>query len=161
MGRSADGRWKKHVLAHLDHLRPAVRAEAASAAGELEIAAARRPLIKLLDDHDTDVRLAAIWALSQVGGEGVRERLERLLERSEDDDEIDLIESALDNLALAEESIGFKLFDVEEADLDDEDALIVEEDDLGDEEDDDLRIYLEDEDEDEEDDDADDEDDLD
>ncbi len=127
MGRSVDARWKKPVLDMLGHLRPTVRAEAASAAGELEIAAARRPLIKMLDDHDTDVRAAAIWALSQIGGEGVRSRLARLLAHTEEDDEVDLIQSALDNLSLTEEGLGFTLLDLDEPDLEDEEALIIEE----------------------------------
>ena len=127
MGRAVDARWKKPVLDMLDHLHPAVRAEAASAAGELGIAAARRPLIKMLDDHDADVRAAAIWALSQIGGEGVRSRLERLLAHTEEDDEVDLIQSALDNLSLTEEGLGFTLLDLDEPDLEDEEALIIEE----------------------------------
>ncbi|MBN2149390.1 MAG: HEAT repeat domain-containing protein [Anaerolineales bacterium] len=128
MGRSANAQWKPQVLAYLDHLRPVVRAEAASAAGELEIAAARSKLYEMLKDDDADVRMAAIWSLSQIGGEGVRPRLEQMLEQSEDDDEADLLEAALDNLSFTENGQSFNIFDLEETnELDEEDLVYIEE----------------------------------
>ena len=78
-------------------------AEAARAAGELEIKQTAQQLIELLDDADNKVRSASIWALSQIGGEGVRQSLERLLEQAEDYEDIDLLEAALDNLAFTED----------------------------------------------------------
>lgn len=146
MGRSADSRWNKPVMAKLDHPQPAVRAEAVSAAGELEISSARSSIVKLLEDHDIDVRMAAIWALSQIGGEGVRTRLERRLKQADNDAETDMISAALDNLVINEGDFGFSLIDVDEVDLEDEDDLVIEEipeDDIDDDDDD------EDEDEDE------------
>ncbi len=103
MGRSANTRWNPQVLKMLDHKRPPVRAEAAGAAGELEIKAAVPRLIELLEDVDPDVRMASIWALSQIGGEGVRQALEDLLEETEDDDEANQIDNALENLDFTEE----------------------------------------------------------
>jgi HEAT repeat protein len=121
MGRSADTRWRSQVLARLDDSRPAVRAEAAGAAGELEIKEAVKPLLKLLRDEDDDVRAAAIWSLSQIGGERVAEALEALLEKTEDEDEAELIEDALDNLAFTVDMRNFALLDLpdDEVDLDD------------------------------------------
>jgi HEAT repeat protein len=110
MGRSADDRWAETVLAALDHKYPILRAEAARAAGELEIPTAVSRLIELIEDSDDDVRQAAIWSLSQIGGEGVREALEKIWEQSEDEDEIDLLENALDNLAFTEGMPPFNLF---------------------------------------------------
>jgi HEAT repeat protein len=123
MGRSADPRWKPQVLARLDDSRTPVRAEAVVAAGELELKEATRPLLKLLRDDDVDVRAAAIWSLSQIGGEHVAEALEAMLEKTEDDDEAELLEDALDNLAFTEDMRNFALLDIpeDEIDLDDED----------------------------------------
>lgn len=113
MGRSADSRWQRHVMSKLDHLAPDIRAEAARAAGELEIHKARRRLLKLLDDPDERVREAVIWSLSQIGGEGVHEALEALYEETEDDHLAELIEASFDNLAFTEDMILSDLMDIE------------------------------------------------
>jgi HEAT repeat protein len=114
MGRSANPRWNRLVLKMLTHKRPTVRAEAASAAGDLEIKAAVPILLELLEDVDPDVRLASIWALSQVGGEGVRSALENMLEETVDDDEADQIEKALENLDFTEEMRNLALLEIPE-----------------------------------------------
>ena len=114
MGRSANPRWNRLVLKMLTHKRPTVRAEAASAAGDLEIKAAVPILLELLEDVDPDVRLASIWALSQVGGEGVRSVLENMLEETVDDDEADQIEKALENLDFTEEMRNLALLEIPE-----------------------------------------------
>jgi HEAT repeat protein len=103
MGRSANEYWNNRVLTMLSHSLPDIQAEAASAAGELGIKEAVPNLFELLDDSDIDVRMAAIWSLSQIGGEGVGEALEERLDQAEDEDEADFIESALDNLAFTED----------------------------------------------------------
>jgi HEAT repeat protein len=134
MGRSADARWKSQVLARLDDSRPGVRAEAAGAAGELELQEATKPLLKLLRDDDDDVRAAAIWSLSQIGGDRVAEALEVLLENNGDEDEVELLEDALDNLAFTVDMRNFALLDItdDEADMDndidDEDIADADED---------------------------------
>ncbi len=133
MGRSCDVRWKSQVLARLDDTRQLVVAEAAAAAGELELQEAKKPLLKLLRDDDVDVRAAAIWSLSQIGGERVAEALEALLEKTEDEDETELLEDALDNLTFTEDMRNFALLDIpddkddmenddDEADIEDADA---------------------------------------
>jgi HEAT repeat protein len=114
MGRSANSRWNAQVLKMLDHEHPPVRAEAASAAGELEIKASVPKLIELIDDHDADVRMASIWALSQIGGVGVRAALENLLDSTEDDDEANQIDNALENLDFTEEMQDLALFEIPE-----------------------------------------------
>jgi HEAT repeat protein len=122
MGRSANSRWEKRVLPMLENSSPTVRTEAARAAGELELAAARKPLMELLQDPDEDVRMAAIWSLSQVGGQGVREILEALQEETDDDDEAEYLENALDNLAFTEDMGLFSMFNLsdDETGADDE-----------------------------------------
>jgi HEAT repeat protein len=98
----------------LTHTQPGIRAEAASAAGELEIKSARPLLLELLEDSDIDVRMAAIWALSQVGGKGVRRTLEKLLETTDDDEEADQIDKALENLDFTEEMAELALLEIPE-----------------------------------------------
>jgi HEAT repeat protein len=142
MGRSSNKRWKDQVLERLEDRRPDVRAEAAAAAGELAIKSAVRRLSALLDDTDDEVRAAAIWSLSEIGGAGVRGRLAALLEETEDDDEVDLLESALDNLAFTEDFKTFSILELSEEDeleddLDDEGFLEEDFDDFEGDEDDD------------------------
>ena len=120
MGRSANERWSPQVLSMLDSKMPAIRLEAARAAGELEIRQALPRLHELLDDQDEDTRLACIWSLSQIGGEGVRETLEQLYGESEDEDEQAFLEEALDNLEYTEEIRLMPLFDFPEEEPDDD-----------------------------------------
>jgi HEAT repeat protein len=114
MGRSGNSRWRPHILDMLEHLIPAVRAEAATAAGELEISEAVSQLLEFLDDSEQVVRHSAIWALSQIGGEGVRETLILLMETTEDEAEAELIEAALDNLSFTEDMNLFTMMDYDE-----------------------------------------------
>jgi len=114
MGRSCDERWRKQVLAQLRAPDEDVRSEAINAAGELELESARPVLLDLLADEDEpEVRHELIWALSKIGGEGVRAKLEELQELEEKDEEGDFIEEALDVLTLTEEMATFSLFDVD------------------------------------------------
>ncbi len=110
MGRSAHEGWKDMVLEKLESKLPGVRTEAVRSAGELEIPEAVPSLIEMLDDPSDDVRQACIWSLSQIGGEGVREALENLFEETEDEEEAEYIDTALDNLAFTEETELFALF---------------------------------------------------
>jgi len=130
MGRSADRRWSDDVILMLEDRTPAIRAEAARAAGELEIRETVLQLIELLDDIDDDVRSASIWSLSQIGGEGVRQSLEWLLDQAEDYGEINLLEAALDNLAFTEDLELHSLFNFpgEEFDGDISDLGVLEAD---------------------------------
>ncbi len=114
MGRSANSRWNNQVVKMLTHQQPSVRAEAAGAAGELEIKAAVPQLLELLEDVDLDVRMASIWSLSQIGGQGVRARLEAMLETTDFDDEAEQIENALENLDFTEEMQSLSLLEIPE-----------------------------------------------
>jgi HEAT repeat protein len=118
MGRSAGTEWQPEVMSMLQSNMPALRMEAARAAGELELADAIPQLLELLDDTDENTRQASIWSLSQIGGEGVQEALESLYEKAEDEDELELLESALDNLTFTQ---GVKLMPLFEL-PDEEDA---------------------------------------
>jgi HEAT repeats/PBS lyase HEAT-like repeat len=68
---------------------PAVRAEAAGALGSLDSLGSLRPLVCALDDRFRCVRLAAAWALDDLGDAGIfharaADRLERLLDGEDD-----------------------------------------------------------------------------
>jgi HEAT repeat protein len=130
MGRSNDERWKKQVLSKLHDPDNDIRSEAIHAAGELELASAHSILLDLLEDEeDLELRREIIWAISKIGGEGVRDRLEELLDAETDDEEADFIEEAMDNLTFTEDMAQFSLFDLDsgaglhEEELNEEDGL--------------------------------------
>jgi HEAT repeat protein len=129
MGRSANRTWNSSVISKLTSDVPEVLVEAVRAAGELEIREAVPRLMDLLSVEDADVRWAAIWSLSQIGGEGVRERLETLYDETDDDEEADFIDSALENLDFTEDVSLFDLMDVEDEDEDEDIYLDEPEDD--------------------------------
>jgi HEAT repeat protein len=131
MGRTVDTRWQEDVLSMLDNKVPILRAEAARAAGELELTKAVPELVELSRDADEDVRMAAIWSLSQIGGDKARRTLEILRRESRDDEEADFLDTALDNLAFTDGLQPFSILDYPEnqaeSDLYD---LLMDEDDL-------------------------------
>jgi HEAT repeat protein len=133
MGRSADDRWAPLVIDRLKDSNLEISREAARAAGELELGDALPGLVDLLQEEDAELRLAAAWALSQIGGEGVEDALEELLERTEDEDEVDLIEDALENLTLTHEMSDLSILDFSAEDL--EDLVNPEQPDQGEDED--------------------------
>lgn len=83
---------------------------------------AREPLLEMLQNaelEEDDTRLAAIWSLSQLGGSEIAELLEAMMEKSEDDEEIEFISEALDNLEFNNEIAELDLLNIEEQDIDD------------------------------------------
>lgn len=80
IGHNLDERWLPVIQAELGSGTAALRYEAARAAGEFsEAAASLVPgLLKLVEDEDTEVATAAVWALGQIGGRAARQMLERL-----------------------------------------------------------------------------------
>jgi HEAT repeat protein len=120
MGRSADSDWSRSIKKHLTHSDAAVREEAVRAAGELELKEMRGVLLGILEDEsDEDVRTAAIWSLSQIGGEGIREAFTELMETADDDEFIEFMENALDNLNFTDELAKFDLLDINGEDPED------------------------------------------
>jgi HEAT repeat protein len=119
MGRSADDRWGAVIMERLHDPNQIISREAARAAGELELSEALPALVELLQEEDSEIRLAALWSLSQIGGNGVEDALEDLLERTEDEDEIDLIENAIENLAFTHEMGDLGMLDFSPDDLQD------------------------------------------
>ncbi|HWQ83667.1 MAG TPA: HEAT repeat domain-containing protein [Anaerolineales bacterium] len=121
MGRSASEIWLPQVLESLESILPQIRAEAARAAGEIDAHVAVERLIELLDDPDEDVMTAAIWSLSQLGGEGVGDALAKVFKRTDDDELAEWIDSAMENLAFTEGVQAFEMLDLAEDELDDDD----------------------------------------
>jgi hypothetical protein len=120
MGRSMDSCWEMNILSMLNDTLPVLREKAARAAGEIEIKDAVPTLIELADDSEEIVRSAAIWSLSEIGGESARQTIEKLFREAEDDREADLLESALDNITFTDGLQPFSLVDYPEESLDDE-----------------------------------------
>ncbi len=127
MGRSADTYWRNTVLLELDNKRPAIRYEAARAAGELEIKAAVPRLIELIDDDDAEVREASITALGRIGGPQARQALLRCLE-SDNEAIQDAADSALEELEFTEGGGDIPLLSWDDEDTEDE-TLYLDEDD--------------------------------
>lgn len=119
MGRSYDQkRWAESVLKMFAHPDMIVRYEAIRAAGELELKPAREALFDLLEEgtDNDEIYFAAIWALSKIGGQGVRNLIEMNLEEAVDADEIQLLEEALENLDFTEQVNSFDMMVVDEDD---------------------------------------------
>jgi HEAT repeat protein len=114
IGRTADNQWEEHIMEHLEDPDHEIRLQAIHAAGGVGLSAARGPLLKLLSlKADVEYRKEAIWALSQIGGEGVLEAFTRLQALSDDDEELNLLEEAVDTLNFINEAGLYQLLEVE------------------------------------------------
>ncbi|MBI9046849.1 MAG: HEAT repeat domain-containing protein [Anaerolineaceae bacterium] len=117
MGKSADPRWHDQVLEMIYHHSESIRFEAIRAAGELELRKARSILMGFLDEPDNfdeDTISAIIWSLSQIGGEGVSELLNSIMEDIDDVEQEEFILNAIENLVLTEGFYDFNMFDIDE-----------------------------------------------
>ena len=130
MGRSHDERWLEDVVGKLLDDDPRIKFAAVEAAGELNIQDAGPILLKMLEDEeeDDDVIAAAIWSLSQIGGDDARVYLLHLIEQTDDETLTEYLEEALENLDFIEELNKFDLLLLDEdADLEDVKTLDEEE----------------------------------
>ena len=110
MGRHAHPRWAKFILAELGSHEPAMRYEAALAAGEMGLKNAVPPLIRALDDADGHVREAAVLALGKIGGAPARRALEALV-RGDDEHLAQAADDALAELNFNSEKIDDAMLD--------------------------------------------------
>jgi HEAT repeat protein len=119
MGRSQDSRWNDDVISMLLDEEPVIKFAAVEAAGQLSIEAAVPILLQILDDEEEEeqVAAAAIWSLSQIGGEDARTYLVALIEQNEDEDLVEFLEDALENLNFTDELNNFDLLTLDEDDL--------------------------------------------
>jgi HEAT repeat protein len=111
IARSANDEWRPHVRAHLNHPSPLIRLAAVRAAGELELLDTVPDLIELIEDANDEVRRAAIWSLGQLGGDVAKQVLGDLLDSSEESQEAQLVQDALDNLAFVDGTRDLLMFD--------------------------------------------------
>ena len=124
MGRSSDPRWAEYVLRMISSQERRIRLAAVQAAGELELKAARPLLLELLEDEFDDAIMgAAIWSLSQIGGEDVRVYLQNLLDNLEDESQAAFLEEALDNLTFTEDMSSFDMLSLDADDLEELDDV--------------------------------------
>jgi HEAT repeat protein len=126
MGRSHDERWNENVMNKLLDEDTPVKFAAVEAAGQLVIEEAVPILLQILDDEEEpeEVATAAIWALSQIGGDDARTYLMALIDQTEDEDLVEFLEDALENLNFTEEFNEFELLTLDE----DEDDKLDEDD---------------------------------
>ena len=113
ISRSANNIWGKVVLEKLSDLDPDIQIEAIKAAGALQIESAKEQIIEIMDSSSPDEELhtQAIWALSKIGGNDIKDLFEKMIEESDDEEEIDILEMAMDNQHLSSEIPIFGLFD--------------------------------------------------
>jgi len=112
MGRSANHQWIPHIIENLSHEEPLIRLEAAQSAGLLNAQETVSHLLQMVDDPEEDVKMAAIWALSEVGGLDARAAIEGLIKNSRDDHLIEFLEDALENIDFNEVNIDFDMLDI-------------------------------------------------
>lgn len=84
MGRSCDSRWVPFLLKELKSDEPAMRYEAANAAGELGKMEFVPSLASLIGDEDYQVQIAAIQGLGRIGGRQARRILQAQVDAAED-----------------------------------------------------------------------------
>jgi HEAT repeat protein len=117
-GRTANDQWLPQIIADLNHDSLPIRLEAVQAAGLLAAQPAVSHLLQLIDDPETEVRKAAIWALSEIGGLDARAAIEALARNTIEEDEAEFLEEALENLDYNEMGFDFRLLEMDEPDPD-------------------------------------------
>ena len=86
MGRSCNDTWLPVVIQEMENPAPEMRHAAAFAAGEIGDDDAIEPLKRMaIDDPDRDVQLAAVHALSEIGGPLSRVALKSVLYEGDDE----------------------------------------------------------------------------
>ncbi len=123
MGRSQDEeKWGDATISKLLDDDPRVRLAAVEAAGELNLRDAASAIMQILEeaDENDDLAMAAVWSLSQIGGEGARAFLVGMLENLEDENAREYLEDALENLDFNEDLTHFDLMEFDEDDDDEE-----------------------------------------
>ena len=114
MGRSANPVWRPEILQELHHPSPRIRAEAARAAGELELHDAAQLLVELLEDVSDEVIHVAIWSLGQLGGDAARTALTDIRASASDPETVKKADEALEHLAFLEGTPDLLIFDFDD-----------------------------------------------
>ena len=113
ISRSLDNKWEKVVFEKLSDLDPDIQIEAIKAAGELEIESAKELIIEYMESStpDEELHMQAIWALSKIGGNDIKNIFEDMIDESDDDEKTEILEMAMDNLDLTNGMPSFGLLD--------------------------------------------------
>lgn len=115
MGRSANPHWAAYIERNLEHDDTDIQFEAIQAAGRMFLESALPLLLTLTEDVESltqPIRMALAETLKNIGGEEGIQALNLLLEAAEDDEEADMIESAIEyaaftNAVKAPDMFGF------------------------------------------------------
>jgi HEAT repeat protein len=112
MGRSSNPDYRPLTRAEMLHVNPAIRREAARAAGELEDGDALPTLMELVDDPDADVRESAVLAMATIGGLEAKRAIETL-QSSDNEDTKALADGAMElyQMLHGEFDFNMELFD--------------------------------------------------
>ncbi len=137
MGRSCDDVWLPLIMDELSSEYPAMRYEAARAAGELELRPALPRLAEMAYEGDREIQEAAIWALGEIGGDAARSVLTDLAALADEtgDDELAAAIAEAQGAATLSGDEVLPLFDFSEYEDDDEHMHILRLDDLDDDDD--------------------------
>ncbi len=106
MGKTGEPAWLDLLVRELQNPNPPVRYEAANACGEMDDEEVAPHLIALLHDDDSQVQLAAVGALGEIGGSLAKKALVRCVKR-EDPVLEDAARNALENIRTMEDPLGF------------------------------------------------------
>ena len=115
MGRSANPVWRPEILQELLHPSPLIRAEAARAAGELELHDAAQSLVELLEDVSDEVIHIAIWSLGQLGSDVARTALLNIQASAPDPETVKKADEALEHLAFLEGTPDLLIHDFDDS----------------------------------------------
>ena len=107
MGRSSDSQWLSIVMNELDSDSPAMRYESASACGLLGDESSVPHLISLIKDEDSEVQVAAVHSIGNIGGALAKRALQQALRTGEDAVE-EAAEEAMANIDFDEDPLGFR-----------------------------------------------------
>lgn len=122
MGSSANSRWLPTVLDEMGNPSPAMRVEAARAAGAIGDSDAVEELANLTVDEDLDVRLTAVTALGQIGGDVAHRVLLDLADDPESEDLHDAVDEALEELPWMGGELSLMSWDDDDSLFDDEEV---------------------------------------
>jgi len=127
MGSSANNRWLPTILDEMSNPAAAMRVEAARAAGAMGSSDVIDDLANLTVDEELDVRLTAVTALGQIGGEAAQRILVDLADDPESEELHEAVDEALEELTwmagdlkLMSSDDGDSFFDEDEYTIGDE-----------------------------------------
>ena len=108
MGQSSHLQWLPTVLAEMGHENAAIRYEATNAAGLLGDETTVPQLIKLIEDEDLEVQLAAVRALGAIGGSLASRALKQCL-KLDDEALKEAAQAALEDLEFDDDPLGIRI----------------------------------------------------